>query len=168
MQLLTNNGDAALSSYFHYFVHQGFGSFGELVPFKDSNWTIPHYLLGSSYNFNELLNTFMATVQALWQENSERSFLAPYLESPMPYWWDPQMLFSPLLFHLTLKLTRLLEGLMVLILCPQVCCQFRYCRLITKQEFLSALNTKEQISARSYFCGVESGVVFVFWVQISH
>lgn len=122
VQLLTNNGDAALSSYFHYFVHQGFGSFGELVPFKDSNWTIPHYLLGSSHNFNKLLNTFRAAVQALWQENSEISFLAAYLESPMSYWWDPQMLFSPLLFHLTLKLTRLLEGLMVLILCPQICC----------------------------------------------
>lgn len=79
MQLLTNNGDAALSSYFHYFVHQGFGSFGELVPFKDSNWTIPHYLLGSSYNFNELLNTFMATVQALWQVREFREKLSSTL-----------------------------------------------------------------------------------------
>lgn len=64
-QLLTNNGDAAFSSYFYHFVHQGLGSFGKLVPLEDPNWTVPHNLLGPSHNFNKLLHTLRAAVQAL-------------------------------------------------------------------------------------------------------
>lgn len=85
-QLLTNNGDAAFSSYFYHFVHQGFGSFGKLVPLKDPNWTIPHDLLGPSHNFNKLLHTLRATVQALKEVREGRdTFTAdPQLKPPSP------------------------------------------------------------------------------------
>lgn len=92
-QLLTNNGDAALSSYFYHFVHQGFGSSGELVPLKDTNRTIPHDLLGPSHNFNKLLHTFRAAVQALRQRREAIDPLpaGARLTSPQPS-WDPQKL----------------------------------------------------------------------------
>lgn len=82
-QLLTNNGDAAFSSNFYHFVHQGFGSFGKLVPLKDSYWTIPHDLLGPSHNFNKLLHTLRATVQAL-REVRGHSLLTPSSNHPCP------------------------------------------------------------------------------------
>lgn len=72
VQLLTNNGDAALASDFHHFVHQSFGSFGKLVPLEDTHGTVPHYLLGPSHNFNKLLHAFRATVQALRQTREFR------------------------------------------------------------------------------------------------
>lgn len=92
-QLLTNNGDAALSSYFYHFVHQGFGSSGKLVPLKDTNWTIPHDLLGPPHNFNKLLHTFRAAVQALRQgrEATDTLPVDARLTAPQPS-WDPQKL----------------------------------------------------------------------------
>lgn len=85
-QLLTNNGDAAFSSYFYHFVHQGFGSFGKLVPLKDPNWAIPHDLLGPSHNFNKLLHALRAAVQALREvrEGTDSLTADPQLKSPMP------------------------------------------------------------------------------------
>lgn len=96
-QLLTNNGDAAFSSYFYHFVHQGFGSFGKLVPLKDPNWTVPHNLLGPSHNFHKLLHALRATVQALKEvrEGTIHSLLTPAQithaqpeASPSPQTWN--------------------------------------------------------------------------------
>lgn len=85
-QLLTNNGDAAFSSYFYHFVHQGFGSFGKLVPLKDPNWTVPHDLLGPSHNFHKLFHTLRATVQALREvrEGTDTLTADPSSNHPCP------------------------------------------------------------------------------------
>lgn len=62
---LTDDCNTAFFGHLDHVVHQTLCPFGEVVPLKHTDWTVPHDLLGPGHGLAVGLGTLWSTVQTL-------------------------------------------------------------------------------------------------------